>query len=82
MTRQNIEQELHNLTFSDENDFQNHVTIMQNKLSQVRALDVDITNKNFKTILLNSLPSFWDPVVVSLYKNIPISKTISQLQVR
>jgi len=81
MTRQNIEQELRNLTFSDEDDFQNHITIMQNKLSQARALGADITNKNFKTIFLNSLPSSWDPVVTSLYKNIPISETISQLQV-
>jgi len=46
-----------------------------------RALGADITNKNFKTILLNSLPSFWDPVVAFLYKDIPISETISQLQV-
>ena len=81
MARQNIEQELCNLTFSDRDDFQNYVTIMQNKLFQARALDADITDKNFKTILLNSLLSFWDPVIASLYKNIPISKTIFQLQV-
>jgi len=66
MARQNIEQELCNLTFSDGDDFQNYITIMRNKLSQARALGVDITNKNFKTILLNSLPSFWDPVVTLL----------------
>jgi len=77
MARQNIEQELRNLTFSDGDNFQNHVIIMQNKLSQARALGADITNKNFKTILLNSLPSSWDPVITSPYKNIPISKTIS-----
>jgi len=57
MARQNAEQELRNLTFSDREDFQNHITIMWNKLSQARALGVDITDKNFKTILLNSLPS-------------------------
>jgi len=76
MTRQNIEQELYNLTFSDRDDFQNYITIMQNKLFQARALDADITDKNFKTILLNSLLSSWDPVIASLYKDIPISKTI------
>jgi len=81
MARQNIEQELRNLIFSNGDDFQNHITIMQNKLSQAKALGTDITDKNFKTILLNSLPSSWDPVVASLYKDIPISKTISQLQV-
>ena len=81
MARQNIEQELRNLTFSDGDDFQNHITIMRNKLSQARALGADITDKNFKTILLNSLPSSWDPVAASLYKDIPISETISQLQV-
>jgi len=57
MARQNIEQELYNLTFSDRDDFQNYVIIMQNKLFQTRALDTDITDKNFKTILLNSLLS-------------------------
>ena len=81
MARQNIEQELYNLTFSDRDDFQNYVIIMQNKLFQTRALDTDITDKNFKTILLNSLLSSQDPVIASLYKDIPISKTIFQLQV-
>jgi len=57
MARQNIEQELCNLTFSDGDDFQNHVTIMRNKPSQARALGADITDKNFKTILLNSFSS-------------------------
>jgi len=57
MARQNAEQELWNLTFSDEDDFQNHVTIIQTKLSQAQALGADILDKNFKTILLNSLPS-------------------------
>jgi len=81
MARQNAEQELRNLTFSEGDDFQTHVTIMRNKLSQARALGADITDKNFKTILLNSLPGSWDPVVASLYKDIPVSETISQLQV-
>jgi len=57
MARQDTEQELQNLSFSNGEDFQNHITIMQNKLSQARALEADITNKNFKIILLNSLPS-------------------------
>jgi len=81
MARQNIEQELRNLTFSDGDDFPNHITIMCNKLSQAKALGADITDKNFKTILLNSLPSSWDPVIASLYKDMPVSETISQLQV-
>ena len=33
MARQNIEQELRNLTFSNGDDFQNHIIIMRNKLS-------------------------------------------------
>jgi len=33
MTKQNAEQKLQNLTFSDRNDFQNHITIMRNKLT-------------------------------------------------
>jgi len=81
IARQNAEQELRNLAFSDGDDFQTHVTIMQNKLSQARALGADITSKNFKTILLNSLSTSWDPVIASLYKDIPVSETISQFQV-
>jgi len=69
------------MIFLDGDDFQSHVTIMQNKLSQARALSADITNKNFKTILLNSFPSSWDPVITFLYKDILVSETISQLQV-
>jgi len=50
MARQNAEQELQNIIFSNREDFQNYITIMENKLSQARALGAGITDKNFKTM--------------------------------
>ena len=79
IVRQNAEQELRNLTYSNDNDFPTHLTIMRNKLAHARALGADISDKNFKTIILNSLPRTWDPVVAALYRDIPNSKAFFQL---
>jgi len=81
MARLNAKQELRNLAYSDGNNFPTHITIMHDKLVQVRALGAEISDKMFKTIILNSLPHSWDLVVTSLYKDIPTAEAISQLQV-
>jgi len=70
-----------NLAYSDGNNFPTHITIMYNKLTQARALGAEISDKMFKTIILNFLSYSWDPVITSLYKDIPTAEAISQLQV-
>jgi len=44
-------------------------------------LGAGISDTNFKTIILNSLPHSWDPAVTALYRNQSSTEVISQLQV-
>jgi len=81
MTRINADNELRTLKFADDDDFPTHLSIMRNKLSQVRAMGIVISDTSFKTILLNSLPKSWNPAVASLYNNMPLSEAIQQLNV-
>ncbi|KAJ3552616.1 hypothetical protein NP233_g12841 [Leucocoprinus birnbaumii] len=80
MARQNAEVELRNLKYSDNDDFPAHVVAMRNKWAHANALGAEITDKNFKTIMLNSLPHSWDPVVASLYRDMSSFEAISALQ--
>ena len=80
MTRQNAEQELRNMTYSNNTDFNVFITTMRNKLSHANALGATITDENFKTIILNALPPSWDPVVAALYGDVSATEAISQLE--
>jgi len=55
ITRINIDNKLRTLKYADNDDFPTHLSIMHNKLSQVCAMGIVISNTSFKTILLNSL---------------------------
>ena len=66
-----------NMTYSDNNDFLNHITIMCNKWTCANALGTVISNVSLKTIVLNSLPQFWDPTVAILYGN--MSSTLHEV---
>ena len=55
MTCQNIEQELWNMTYSNNNDFLNHITIIYNKWAYANTLGITISDISFKTIILNVL---------------------------
>ena len=81
MTRINADNELRTLKYTNDDDFPTHLSIMRNKLSQVRAMGIMISDTSFKTILLNSLPKSWNPAVALLYNNMPLSKAIQQLNI-
>ena len=76
MTRINANNELRILKFANDDNFPTYLSIICNKLSQVCAMGIVISDTSFKTILLNSFPKFWNPAVVSLYNNIPLSEAI------
>jgi len=76
ITRINVDNELKTLKYADNDDFPTHLSIMHKKLSQVHAMRIMISDTSFKTILLNSLLKSWNPVVASLYNNMPLSKAI------
>ena len=44
------------MTYSDNNDFLNHIIIIHNKWVHANTLDAAIYNVSFKTIVLNFLP--------------------------
>ncbi|KAJ3560131.1 hypothetical protein NP233_g11033 [Leucocoprinus birnbaumii] len=79
MACQTAEQDLHNMQYSDNNDFPSHIATICTKWAHTNTLGVDINNGNFKTIILNSLPTTWDPVIASLYCNMSSIEAISQL---
>jgi len=55
MTRINVDSELRTLKYTNDDDFPTHLSTIHNKLSQVRAMGIVISDTSFKTILLNSL---------------------------
>jgi len=79
MTRINTDNELRTLKYTNNDDFATYLSIIHNKLSQVCAMEIMILDTSFKTILLNSLSKSWNPTVVSLYNNMPLSEAIQQL---
>jgi len=50
---------------------------MCNKWTCANAFGTVISNVNLKTIVFNSLPQFWDPIVTILYGN--ISSTLHEV---
>ena len=80
MARQNAVQDLCNTLYTDHTDFDLFITTLQKKFSNVNALGGKLTDEDFKLIILNVLPQSWDSVVASLYGNMNLAETISQLQ--
>lgn len=77
----NAEMELRNMRYTDNDDFPNYISRIRVKWAQANALGASVNDQAFKTILLNSLPRSWDPVVASLYRTSSSIETISQLNV-
>ena len=67
MAQLNVEQTLQNMTYSDCTDFNNFIINMCNKWSDARALGSKINNKDFKDIIITSLPKSWNPIAAPLY---------------
>jgi len=80
MARQNAVQDLRNILYIDNTDFDLFITILQKKFSNVNALGGKLTDEDFKLIILNALPQSWDSVVAGLYGNMNSAETISRLQ--
>jgi len=79
MAHQNAEQDLCATIYSDNDDFPMFIANMRNKWARLNALGMAISDKNFKTIIINSLLRSWDPIVASLFKDMPSNEAISQL---
>jgi len=79
MAHQNAEQDLCATIYSDNDDFPMFIANMRNKWARLNALGTAISDKNFKTIIINSLLRSWDPIVASLFKDMPSNEAISQL---
>lgn len=69
------------MRYSDNEEFPTYISRIRVKWAQANALGASISDQAFKTILLNSLPRSWDPVVASLYRTSSSIETVSQLNV-
>jgi len=67
MAQLNTEQILQNFTYSNHIDFNDFIINMHNKWSNARALGSKITDKDFKNIIISSLPELWSSTTASLY---------------
>jgi len=76
MACQNAEQDLRATTYTKTEDFPIFTSVIRNKWAQINSLGVGITNKNFKTIIINALPHLWNPIVASIFKDMPLSNAI------
>ena len=56
MARWSAERELRNLTYSDSDDFPNHIAILRNKLYNANALGAGIMDESFKTNIQTRSP--------------------------
>jgi len=70
------------MTYSDHTDFNNFIINMCNKWSDARALRSKINDKDFKDIIITSLPESWNPIAAPLYNtNMTSADTIACLQI-
>jgi len=77
MAQQNTVQNLRNTLYTNHTDFNLFITILQKKFSNINTLGEKLTDKDFKLIILNTLPQSWDSVVAGLYGNMNSAEIIS-----
>jgi len=78
----NAEQTLWNMTYLDCTDFNNFIINMHNKWSDAKVLGSKINNKDFKNIIITSLPKSWNPIAAPLYDlNMTSADMIARLQI-
>ena len=70
------------MIYTDNFDFDNYITSMQNKWLSAKALETNISDQNFKNIVINSLLSSWNSAIATLYNiNMTSSEAIFRLQI-
>lgn len=75
----NAELDLRNMAYTDGQDFVEFISRIRTKWSNATALGANIDDKAFRTIILNSLPRSWDPIVATLYTTKSSRDAINQL---
>jgi len=75
----NAETELRNTFLTENGDFPAHITLLRKKLTHARSVGAEISDRNFATIILNSLPSTWDSIVATVFEHDSSSKIIAKL---
>jgi len=80
MARLAAEQDLKNTTYSEHQDFSTHVSILRSKWAKANLLGATINDKNFKMILLTSLPASWNPIIATCIKDGTSTEAISLLE--
>jgi len=73
------ETELRNISLVTNGDFPTYINLLRKKVIHTRALEANISDKNFVTIILNSFPSTWDSIVITVFKSSLSSNIIAKL---
>jgi len=81
MACQYAEHELQSMTFSENDDFPTFIADMRVKWAWANALGATILDSNFKTIIITTLPQFWDPIVASLLRTMTSIEAVAQLNI-
>ena len=63
----NIQRELRDTRFLDGNDFSAHVANLRTLWTRANSAGSNISDTDFRTIILTSLPETWDTIVATLY---------------
>ena len=76
-----VEEQLRSLHLCDGNDFPNHVTFLRQLWQKINSMGRTISNAIFRSILLGSLPSLLNSIVIMLYATILSIDVLIQLNV-
>jgi len=75
----NIQRELRDTKFLDGNDFSAHIANLRTLWTHANSAGSNISDTDFRTIILTSLPEAWDTIVATLYDARSSADTIARL---
>jgi hypothetical protein len=79
MALMNTKRDLRKCTYMDNHNFTEHISRLWTLWATSTALGSQIDDKGFRTIVLQSLPRSWDPIVSTLYNTITSRDAIAIL---
>ncbi|PPQ91523.1 hypothetical protein CVT25_008791 [Psilocybe cyanescens] len=80
LARVYAQRELRGVTMSDGDNFQTHLSTLHVKHKQANAVGANITDSDFREIILASLPSSWDNIISTLHRTPLLMDTIVSLK--
>ncbi|PPQ82316.1 hypothetical protein CVT24_002271 [Panaeolus cyanescens] len=76
----NAENELRNLRYIDGNDLNTHLADLRMRWTYANSIGASINDRDFRMIVIQSLPASWDHMVTTLYTSPTSADTIARLR--